>query len=153
MALILTRRIWIRVLGCLLGWRWSKGQGIVTSSIRVNSLDHRWMNRPWATAEMDSQRRWETDVERRGWHVDHIGQPSYRWGRPAYPHDTWAPPSSGSFWTRLELFSVGFVSRFTCWCRFDCLESMTVVPGMVFWINPPAFTYLPKLMEFISLNP
>jgi hypothetical protein len=29
---------------------------------------------------------------------------------------------------------------------------MTVVPGLFFWINPPAYKYSPKLMEFISLN-
>jgi hypothetical protein len=26
-------------------------------------------------------------------------------------------------------------------------------PRAVFWINPPAYKYSPKLMEFISLNP
>jgi hypothetical protein len=30
---------------------------------------------------------------------------------------------------------------------------MMVVPGAVLWINPPAFTYSPNLMEFISLKP
>jgi hypothetical protein len=25
-------------------------------------------------------------------------------------------------------------------------------PGAVFWINPPAYKYSPKLMKFISLN-
>ena len=79
--------------------RWSTGQGITTSLIRVNSLDHHWMNRPWSTVEMDSQRWWETDVERRCWWVDPIGWPPYRWGWPACLYDRWAPPSGGSFWT------------------------------------------------------
>jgi hypothetical protein len=26
-------------------------------------------------------------------------------------------------------------------------------PGAIFWINPLAYKYSPKLMEFISLNP
>jgi hypothetical protein len=26
-------------------------------------------------------------------------------------------------------------------------------PRAVFWINPPAYKYSPKLMEFISLKP
>jgi hypothetical protein len=30
---------------------------------------------------------------------------------------------------------------------------MTMVLGAVFWINSPAYKYLPKLEEFISLNP
>jgi hypothetical protein len=30
---------------------------------------------------------------------------------------------------------------------------MMVVPEPVFWINAPAFTYLPKLMKLVSLNP
>jgi hypothetical protein len=26
-------------------------------------------------------------------------------------------------------------------------------PGAIFWINPPAYKYSPKLIEFISINP
>jgi hypothetical protein len=26
-------------------------------------------------------------------------------------------------------------------------------PGVIFWINPLAYKYLPKLVKFISLNP
>ena len=63
------------------------------------------------------------------------------------------PPLMVGLGLRLEPTFVGFMSRITCYCQFACLECMTVVPGAVFWINPPIVTYSPKLMELISLNP
>ena len=53
---------------------------------------------------------------------------------------------------RLESTFVGVMGRITYCHRFACLECMIVVPGAIFWINPPTVMKSPKLMEFISLN-
>ena len=57
-------------------------------------------------AEMQSLRRWRTDVTMRDCHVDPIGWLAYRWGQPA-------PPVSPSFecWfsTTLRIVSTPFI--------------------------------------------
>ena len=63
------------------------------------------------------------------------------------------PPLEVGLGLRLESPFTGVAGRITCCQRFACLECMIVVPGAIFWINPPAYKYSPKLMEFISLNP
>jgi hypothetical protein len=65
----------------------------------------------------------------------------------------WPKLWRGAFWNLLNLSFTVFMGLITCYRQFACLECMTVVPGAIFWINPPAYKYLPKLMEFISLNP
>ena len=63
------------------------------------------------------------------------------------------PPVVVGLRLHLESTFTCFVGRITCWCWFAYLECMTVVSGAIFWINPPAYKYLPKLMESISFNP
>jgi hypothetical protein len=52
-------------------------------------------------------------------------------GRPVSVIGGPPPPAEGSG-LRLELVSVGFVSRISFLCRFACLECMTVVLGSIF---------------------
>ena len=63
------------------------------------------------------------------------------------------PPLEVGLGLRLESTFTGVMGRITCCRWFACLECMKVVPGAVFWINPPAVMKSPKLVEFISLNP
>jgi hypothetical protein len=75
------------------------------------------MNRPWAMAEMDSLRRWGTDLHSGDRPVDPIGRPAYRWGRPASPYDRWASPSSGGAWT----------PSWVDFCRFRGLDHLLML--------------------------
>jgi hypothetical protein len=81
-----------------------------------------------------------------GWLASLVGRPTHYGAQLAH----------GSVWCLLERSRVVFRGfhelnhLLPSVCLFGVYDSG---PGVVCWINPPAYKYSPKLMEFISLKP